>query len=64
MGSTLSFGKRLLESDSISDVDRLSTVDEEHNRLRLPSGPTSVASAAAKKNALRRTHLNMAKYDE
>ena len=46
MGSTLSLGKRLLESDSVSDVDRLSTVDEEHNRLRLPSGTASVASAA------------------
>ena len=62
MGST--FGKRFAESDSVSDFDRLSTVDEEHTRLRLPSGASTVASTAAKKNALRRTHLNMAKYDE
>ena len=65
MGSTMSLGKRFADSDSVSDLDRLSTVDEEHNRLRvhLPKERSSVSSAA-KKTALRRTHLNMTKYDE
>lgn len=52
------------DTDSVSDLERLSTVDEETQRLRLPSGGAASSTSTAKKNALRRAQFNMAKLDE